>query len=158
MPLPSRAALLREHRAGLSLSDLGRRYGVSRQRIHQVLGKAEFKPRSVGPAKLTASKVREARRLRSKGWAFERLGERYGVAHITVYNAVTGRTWAHVDEPIPGEVRTTRAGSKLSVARVREARRLRERGWSYSRLAERYGVFFTTIREAVSGRTWGWVE
>jgi hypothetical protein len=34
MPLPSRKALLEEHQAGKSLSELGRKYGVSRQRNH----------------------------------------------------------------------------------------------------------------------------
>ena len=52
-------------------------------------------------AKLTESKVRQMRRLRAKGWIYSRIGERFGVTKMTAFQAVTGRSWAHVDGPGP---------------------------------------------------------
>ena len=47
-------------------------------------------------AKLSADKVREARRLRDRGWGFKKLSDRYGVAPAVVRAAVSGKTWGHV--------------------------------------------------------------
>jgi hypothetical protein len=44
--------------------------------------------------------------------------------------------------------------AKLTPATVREARCLKNEGWSFSSLAKRYGVGKTTIRYAVSGKQW----
>jgi hypothetical protein len=49
-----------------------------------------------GRARLTEHRVREARRLRAKGWTYPELCRRYGVARLTLYYAITGRTWSHV--------------------------------------------------------------
>ena len=52
----------------LSGAEWARKFGVSRQRIHQVLGKVEHHARVRSSAKLTEAKVREARRLRARGY------------------------------------------------------------------------------------------
>ena len=48
--------------------------------------------------------------------------------------------------------------SKLSEAKVIEARRLRGEGASYRDLAARYGVRRQSIEEAVKGETWGHLD
>lgn len=49
-------------------------------------------------AKLTEVQVREARRAHVGGVSYRTLSERYGVSHGTIWSAVTGRTWAHVED------------------------------------------------------------
>jgi hypothetical protein len=48
-------------------------------------------------AKLTAEKVREARRLAGEGWTPARLAEKFGVSDATVGNVVKRESWAHVE-------------------------------------------------------------
>ena len=51
-------------------------------------------------------------------------------------------------------VREHHPSAKLTWHQVRQARELRREGWSWSRLAARFGVEFSTIRRAVLGMTW----
>jgi hypothetical protein len=48
-------------------------------------------------AKLTEDKVRELKRLRAQGWKYKDLAAYAGVNRITVHDAITGRSWKHVD-------------------------------------------------------------
>jgi hypothetical protein len=48
--------------------------------------------------------------------------------------------------------------SKLTDDRVREIRWLRQCGWKLTELAERYGVYMTTIGKVCSGETWKHVK
>src|SRR6266850_3897711 len=52
-------------------------------------------------SKLTEENVREARKLRQQGTSWRPLAARYGVAPNCIISAVMGKTWSHVDEPIP---------------------------------------------------------
>jgi hypothetical protein len=49
-----------------------------------------------GPAKLTASKVREIRYLRSKGYTLDRLASMFDVSNVSIHWVCTGKTWRHV--------------------------------------------------------------
>lgn len=46
-----------------------------------------------GMARLTADQVAEIRRLRSEGWTFRKLGERFGVWPRTAQRVTAGLTW-----------------------------------------------------------------
>ena len=59
-----------------------------------------------GNAKLTASAVRDMRRRAAGGASYVDLAVEYGVADVQVHNAVTGKTWAHVEVPPVTDVRT----------------------------------------------------
>lgn len=48
--------------------------------------------------------------------------------------------------------------AKLTEYDVRIARRLRQEGWSYEKLANKFGVTKRTILLAVKGKTWGHVQ
>lgn len=48
--------------------------------------------------------------------------------------------------------------AKLTESKVRTARRLRERGWLFSRIAKRYGITKEAACYACIGRTWKHVE
>ncbi len=61
------------------------------------INRGEDRPQS----KLTEDDVREIRRLRQGGMAWRALAEKYGVYHTCIVSAATGKTWSHVDEPIP---------------------------------------------------------
>lgn len=49
-----------------------------------------------GNAKLTADNVRELRSLYVHGATLRQLGEKFGVSNVSIYNAVSGRTWRHL--------------------------------------------------------------
>lgn len=49
-----------------------------------------------GMAKLTASKVRAARRLRKAGWSFADLARKFEMGESAMTGAVKGVTWKHV--------------------------------------------------------------
>lgn len=48
-------------------------------------------------AKLTADDVRDMWRLHAHGFTLRWLGERYGISNVSVYNAVSGKTYRDVD-------------------------------------------------------------
>ncbi|GFG55292.1 hypothetical protein MAGR_67330 [Mycolicibacterium agri] len=50
-----------------------------------------------GNAKLTASDVREIRSLYREGATLRQLADKFGVSNVSVFNAVSGRTWRHLD-------------------------------------------------------------
>jgi integrase len=59
------------------------------------------------------------------------------------------------DDSKPGYARGTRcANARLDEPKVIEARRLKREGWSYAKLAVRYGVSENAIFCAVTGKTW----
>lgn len=47
-------------------------------------------------ARLSNEAVRSMRKLKVQGLRLEEIAERFGVGRITVYDAVKGRTWSHV--------------------------------------------------------------
>jgi hypothetical protein len=47
-------------------------------------------------AKLTEAIIAEARRLKKAGASNPELAIRFGVAEITIWRALTGRSWKHV--------------------------------------------------------------
>ena len=47
---------------------------------------------------------------------------------------------------------------RLDEAKVREMRQLRQQGWSWRKLAARYGVHHNAIVEATMGRSWAYVD
>lgn len=52
-------------------------------------------------SKLTEKNVREIRQLRQQGWSWDKLMVRYNVTKNCIRSAALGKTWMHVDEPIP---------------------------------------------------------
>jgi len=49
-----------------------------------------------GRARLDEAKVIEARRLHRAGLGYPALVQRFGVGKVTLFYAISGRTWAHV--------------------------------------------------------------
>lgn len=46
-----------------------------------------------GSAKLTPAAIAEARELRAAGMTYRKLGERFGVSHVAIRNALVGKNW-----------------------------------------------------------------
>ncbi len=67
-------------RAGTVIAGGGRAYGENH-----------------GNAKLTADNVRDLRRLYADGATLRQLGDKFGVSNVSVYNAVSGKTWQNLD-------------------------------------------------------------
>ena len=157
MSHPSNEELAGLHASGLSHADIARRLGVSRQAVHQRLGKVKHRSARAGD-KLSEAKVREARRLRSAGWTVTRLADRYSVSQECMSAPLRGRTWAWVDAPLPGPVKTRPASTKLSVSKVRAARMAWGNGARCSDLARKYGVTKRVMLAALRGETWASVS
>ncbi|MCY3986385.1 MAG: hypothetical protein OXF23_05010 [Candidatus Dadabacteria bacterium] len=108
----------------------------------------------------TDDDVVEMRRLyRDGGLACAEIAERYGVTRNPVRDAVIGDTYKTVPEPVSTPVSRRvgelNRGSKLTVEKVVEARRLYRSGrWTHLQLARRYDVHKRTIRQAIIGTTW----
>lgn len=49
-----------------------------------------------GSAKLTATKVREIRKLRAHGWTQQRIADKFGVKQPAIWKILSGKKWAHV--------------------------------------------------------------
>lgn len=96
--------------------------------------------------KLTREAVTEARQLYREGWSYRELGERYGVDARTIAMAVKGLTWKKVPAPIPPPRRV------ISEEEAREIKGLREAGFGYWELAEKYGVGYHVIYQTVNRR------
>jgi hypothetical protein len=47
---------------------------------------------------------------------------------------------------------------RLDEAKVREMRQLRQQGWSWRKLAARYGVHHNAVVDATMGRSWAYVD
>jgi transposase len=103
---------IRLYRSGVSSRDVGRRFGVSGRTIlnwvHSTTrGVGEegrsFKERSSRAgednpkAKLTIANVLEIRRRRARGEPVVRIARAFGVGVSTIYNAVRGTCWKHVE-------------------------------------------------------------
>ncbi|MEU3452161.1 DUF559 domain-containing protein [Micromonospora sp. NPDC006766] len=96
-------------------------------------------------AVLSAQQVAEIRRSNEPS---TRLAARYGVGRSTIYNILTGKTWAHV----PGPVRQPKVNRlPLSPEDVATIRSSAERGRD---LAERYGVAPQVICRIRRGHLW----
>jgi hypothetical protein len=48
-------------------------------------------------ARLTAPQVMEMRALRRDGLTFKAIAERFGAKWQTIYSAITGDTWSHLE-------------------------------------------------------------
>ena len=114
-----------------------------------------------GRTELTEAQVVKIRDLYASGDCTQAdLAERFGVTGGTISQTITGETWAHIDgagKPWDGtRAKGERnAAAKLTEDDVRTIRRLyAQGGYSYRALGRRYGVGFTTIRQAVKRQTW----
>lgn len=111
-------------------------------------------------ARLTAEIVREARARWADGEvSVYKLSREFGFPEMTLYNAIIGRSWAHVQDPGPVPVDPDiRHGAKLTPHMVREARCRRAAGVPLAQLADEADVTLATIRDAITGRTWKHVD
>jgi hypothetical protein len=124
----------------------------------------------IAQAKLTAAAVAELRRRYRAGDLPVPLAREFGVHPGTVWQALIGRTWAHVSGAIPkgernrsgrqpGQPVNYRRGeehgkSKLTEAKVIEARRLSAQGVRHAEISRRMGLCHSTISDAVQGVSW----
>jgi hypothetical protein len=72
----------REYLAGDGCTILSRRYGVSENAVLAHLRRVGLVVRSLG--KVTLDDVTEMRRLRSRGWTYQSIGERFGITRTAV--------------------------------------------------------------------------
>ena len=109
---------------------------------------------------LTARRVRRIRTLYQEGKEVESLAKKYGVSQSSIYAALSGKTWKDAGGPIQtkdSRRRRIRRSSRMNEERVREARRLFEKGQSLTELARRFGASTGTMSDLVRGKTWSHV-
>lgn len=110
--------------------------------------------------KLTPDLVHYARREAYAGKSIAFMARIHGVGYHALLSAVRGRTWTHMDTPpVPASptqdvTEYQRDRRILTPDQVREARRWAQGGVPIKKIAEQYGVSYSTIRSAIVGRTW----
>lgn len=121
------------------------------------------KGQGVNTCKLTPEQASEAIELIKAGETLADIGRKFGVSYLAIRQIKDGNNWKHLSGgpvPVPpnrphhspqGE---KHGAAKLTAAIVVEARQRHAAGESCKSLAAAYGVDHTTIRYAISGRTW----
>jgi len=114
-------------------------------------------------ARLSSEEVLRIRELHCSGVPVSVLANEFGVTEVTIYDIVTGKTWAFVGGPtvkrrsreeLKGEEHPSAKLSGSTVVRIREKYRT---GHSIPELANEFGLGRTTIHNIVTRRTWGHV-
>ena len=144
------AQLREEVRAGATIASVAKRFGV-----HQVVARHAVRGRSykhvseppvtATPASpsLTDAQVSYARQVYREGMSAGRIAAELGVSEMTIYSAVKGHTYKHVDEPpVLGRRKVVKAPDVKPAkddsqrARDREIWFRRRRGEEYHVIAE----------------------
>jgi lambda repressor-like predicted transcriptional regulator len=102
-----------------------------------------------GNAVLTPLEVADMRQMRDEGWTYKALSDHFGVSVRTVWLAISGRTWSHIEEPT-SDPRSRR----LTMKRARRIRELHARGAMVTDLAARYMVSCSEIRAVLRHDRW----
>jgi predicted transcriptional regulator len=112
-------------------------------------------------AVLDEEKVALARELYRQGQSVSALAEHFEVSEPTMTLALTGKTWAHVPNPVEirSQEESQHRGSLTPTAQldeedVIEVRNLSAQGWSQSQIARHLGVAQATIQKLLSGKSW----
>ena len=118
-----------------------------------------------GLSRLREENIPEIFRLCESGMTCREIAARFGVSGWTIGAVLTGRTWAHISEPLGicvshgRPVRGERVGgSRLREEDISEIFRLRESGMSQRSIAERFGVSRSNIGWIVTGKSWAHVS
>jgi hypothetical protein len=99
------AQALREDRAAGTLGRaLATKYGVSIYMVYDIVHGKTYQdvggPTCVPKSKLTPADVVAIRQAHARGVSQESLAAQYGIAHMTVWDAVTGVTWTRIGGPL----------------------------------------------------------
>lgn len=119
-------------------------------------------------AKLTAHDVRAMRAMRRKGYGFDDIAAQFEVKAMTCWEAVTGKTWSHIEDPVRNETRNAcgslvvrnvargaaHCRAQVTEADVREMRRLYCANTPVTDLAARYGLSYSACYQAIRGQSW----
>jgi hypothetical protein len=110
-------------------------------------------------SKLTDGDVLDIRKRASDGDHISDIANVFGVGVSTIGFIVRGQTWAHLPGAIPLYRGKTLRGednpsSILNVDDVRKIRRMARFGISCRRIADRFGVSWDCVKNAVTGKTW----
>ncbi|MFI5460426.1 MAG: hypothetical protein ACHRXM_33840 [Isosphaerales bacterium] len=105
-------------------------------------------------AVLTKDLVAEARMLYRSGWGISELAREVGVSAMTMVDALRGRTWKDVPNPVVLRGQFNADHRILDEQSVVLARQLYRAGARTIDLAERFSVDEGTMGDALRGRTW----
>jgi len=122
----------------------------------KVLADRQQKGEGVWNSCLTEEQVRAIRMRYLAGESGRQIARSLKIYERTIYNALTGDTWRHIEDPPP----VVPTSARLTPELAREARGLASIGWPCAWLAEFYEVDPKTVRAAVTGLPPGkpWTE
>lgn len=110
------------------------------------------------PAKLTVSDLRRAKKQYEEGRTLKEVAASFGVSLMAVHDALTGKTHVGAIDPVEMRAQGCRGEAnpraKMTEAKVRRAKRMRDRGRTDAEIAASFGVAATTIWKALNGDTW----
>lgn len=117
-----------------------------------------------GNARLSQSQVSDIVKRRNRGESCTSLSKEFGVSVTHISRICTGASWRAtlrgvVDDYVFDKDRANRVGefngrARLTAEIVREARLLHIGGMTSNDIARRFGVSFSTMHFAVTGRSW----
>jgi hypothetical protein len=112
---------------------------------------------------LTEEKVREMRIAAHAGETVRSIAARFGAGEKGVEYAVSGRSWAHIADPPPVELKKNKTikmpmKNKINEDDVRQIRSLANDGLGYAEISRKFGVNPGTVALAVKRRTWAHVQ
>lgn len=80
--------LIAAYRAGATVHEIGRRFGIARQTVSKILQRHDVAMRMQG---LSLGQIDEAVKLYEEGWSLDRIGKRMGVDGTTVRSRLVER-------------------------------------------------------------------
>src|SRR5450631_766887 len=97
-------ALRKDRAAGALGRDLATKYGVSIYMVYDIVHGKTYQdvggPTCVPKSMLTPADVVAIRQAHARGVSQESLATQYGIARMTVWDAVTGVTWTKAGGPL----------------------------------------------------------
>jgi helix-turn-helix, Psq domain len=124
-------ALRNDRAAGALARDLAAKYGVRIDMVYDIVHGKTYQdvggPTCAPKSKLTPAAVVALRQSHFQGVSQDRLAMRYGIPRSTVWDVVTGVSWANVGGPLaPRRVRTTTQPEVVEVDEVAVERALED--------------------------------
>ena len=77
--------LVAAYQQGAGVKELARRFGIHRETVSAIIGRAGLVPRT---RRLSKNQIDDAARLYTEGWSLARLGEKFGVDGTTVWRTL----------------------------------------------------------------------
>jgi len=111
-----------------------------------------------GTAKLTQANILKIVKLHEQGLSHKEIAKKFKVGTCTIGNILRGESWKHINRKVFKHFTKKKTKNpKLSTEDVLIIRQLAKEGISFTQLADKFNVNYSTIRDIVYFKTWKYV-